>query len=138
VGSSAGGVASLKSYDPGEVPPGTTCHFYGIKGPTNPLAVRQNRSLPETFTLEQNYPNPFNPETTIRFHLPEAAGTTLAIYNLLGQKVRTLVHGTLAAGRYSVKWDGRDERRLQVPSGGYVFELRATGFVQRRKMLLVR
>lgn len=92
------------------------------------------------FILEQNYPNPFNSETTIAYQLsPAGAGEVeVSIYNLRGQKVRTLARAPQPAGRYEVKWDGRDDAGQEAASGVYICRLRVSPFVQNRKMLLLR
>lgn len=88
---------------------------------------------PGEFRLDQNYPNPFNPGTTIRFQLPHASNVNLAIYNALGQKVATLFHGEKPAGVFEVKFSASD-----LGSGVYFCRLQAGGFVQTRKVLLLR
>jgi len=95
-------------------------------------------SAPETFCLEQNYPNPFNGETRIDYRLKQDGFVDLSIYNLLGQKIRTLVAQTMQAGAYSVRWDGRNEQQLPVPSGVYFYILQTDGFKQSRKMQYVK
>ncbi|OGG55213.1 MAG: hypothetical protein A3F84_08320 [Candidatus Handelsmanbacteria bacterium RIFCSPLOWO2_12_FULL_64_10] len=95
-------------------------------------------AVPEAFGLDPNYPNPFNPATTIRYTLPEAAGVTLVVYNILGQQVRTLVSGSQGPGYHAVVWDGRDEVGRQVASGLYLYRLQAGTFVQVRKMLFAK
>ncbi|MFQ5652188.1 MAG: alpha/beta hydrolase-fold protein [bacterium] len=98
-------------------------------------------NMPQTFALQQNYPNPFNPTTTIHYTLSELQNNkvvTLEIFNLLGQRIRSLVHTKQRAGTYSVQWDGRTNAGAQVASGVYIYRLRATGLVESRKMLLVR
>ena len=94
--------------------------------------------IPESFGLDQNFPNPFNPETTIRYHLPVDANIELSIYNLLGRKMVTLKTGPQTAGTYEVIWNGLNERSEQVPSGVYVFQLKAGEFIQTRKLALIR
>lgn len=93
-----------------------------------------------TFRLLPNYPNPFNPETRIPFEVGN--GTTqpvqLNIYNLLGQKIVTLVNKRLASGIYEVVWNGTNGRGEQVVSGVYFYELRVGDMHQIRKMVLVR
>lgn len=74
----------------------------------------KDASLPVSYGLSQNYPNPFNPGTEISFSLPEQATVTLEIFNVLGQRVRTLVDGNLEAGVHVVTWDGRDTDGTQV------------------------
>jgi Tol biopolymer transport system component len=95
---------------------------------------------PLTFSLEQNYPNPFNAATVIRFALPTAANVELAIFNLAGQKVTTLVQGAREAGTYTINWDGRDDDGPALASGVFLYRLR-TGDgqqVETRKLVLVR
>ena len=99
--------------------------------------------VPQTTRLEQNYPNPFNARTTIPFVLSDASHVTLEIFNALGQKVATLVHEPVPAGRYAVRFDGPD-----LASGVYFYRLQArsmrpdgsgTGtLVQTRRLLLLR
>lgn len=101
------------------------------------VAETENQ-VPGSFALEQNYPNPFNPATTIQIKLPVQSEVTLAIYNLNGQLVRTLVQENLPAGNHSFLWDGRNERGSEVASGLYVSRLKAGQFTQHRKMLLMR
>jgi hypothetical protein len=90
-------------------------------------------TLPTEFTLNQNYPNPFNPTTTINFSLPVASDVTLEIYNVLGQKVRTLINEAMEAGSHSVSFDGGD-----VSSGMYFYKLRAGDYSATKKMTLVK
>jgi hypothetical protein len=95
--------------------------------------------VPAAFDLAQNFPNPFNPETVIRYSLPEAATVTLEIYNMLGQKVRTLVdHTQQAADFYSLSWNGRDDNGKALASGVYLYRLSAGSYVNTRKMVLMK
>lgn len=91
--------------------------------------------LPKDFKLEQNYPNPFNPETKIVYQLPNTSKITLRIYNLLGQKVRTLIDDVRPVGRYEITWDGKDNLGKRVAGGIYLAKFQAGSFVQTRKML---
>jgi hypothetical protein len=93
---------------------------------------------PTKYELFQNHPNPFNPQTKIRYYLPEATWVNLTIYNLLGQRVRTLVDEYQNAGTKAVFWDGRDEKRIEVASGIYFHQLKTEEFCQTRKMVLLR
>ena len=88
--------------------------------------------------LSQNYPNPFNPETTISFNLPEGGEADLAVYNLKGQKLKSLVSQTLPAGDHSVVWNGRDEQGQPVASGIYFCRLSYAGQTVMRKMVLAK
>jgi len=137
-------VASNESAYSSEV--GTNSDFVPERSPSPVLTDgRQVEALPRQVALRDNYPNPFNPETSIRFELPEAAQVSLVVYNLFGQRVRTLVFGNKKAGYHSVEWDGRDERGREVPSGLYLYRLRVVppdgkgeAFERTRKMMLLR
>ena len=93
---------------------------------------------PDTFYLLQNVPNPFNPETSIAYELPEAVQVKLAIFNLVGQKVRGLVEEFKTAGRYDVRWNGKDDFGRDVGSGVYFYNLEAGAYSTTRRMLLIR
>lgn len=93
---------------------------------------------PTEFSLAQNYPNPFNPETTIRYRLTQQEGVTLEIFNLLGQKIRTLVNEVVDAGEHSIRWDGRDAAGYPTASGVYLYRLQAGEYTATRKMMLIR
>jgi len=97
-----------------------------------------NPQAPAYFSLENNYPNPFNAETTIRFELPQNSHVRLEIYNLLGQRVTTLLNSPKPAGRYTLKWDGKDQNGNDVASGIYFYKLVAGDFRQIKKMVLTR
>ena len=95
--------------------------------------------LPGEFALLPNFPNPFNPTTTIRYALPAAAKVDLAIYNLLGQKIATLLREAPGeAGYHSVIWNGRDDAGQPVASGIYFLHLRAGAHRAVRKMILLK
>jgi len=115
-------------------------------------------AVPQGFALLQNYPNPFtplhgfgasaggrsaifsngvNPETTIRYQLAAASDVELAIFDVTGRRVRTLVRGRRNAGQHSVTWDGRDDRGRVVASGVYLYRLQAGGHMQVRRMVVV-
>ncbi|MFQ5640788.1 MAG: T9SS type A sorting domain-containing protein [bacterium] len=91
-----------------------------------------------TYQLLQNYPNPFNPETKIRYQLAAAGEVELSIYNLLGQKVRTLVNLKQAAGAHRILWNGKNSSSDQVSSGFYFYKLKAGDVIRVKKMLLLR
>ncbi|MEZ5359060.1 MAG: S8 family serine peptidase [Candidatus Zixiibacteriota bacterium] len=94
--------------------------------------------LPNTFEITDNYPNPFNPSTTIRFALDRATDISLEIYNILGQKVRTVASGRYPAGVFEVNWDGTDKFNDAVASGVYLARLSGNGNQSTRKMMLLR
>ncbi|NQV16964.1 MAG: right-handed parallel beta-helix repeat-containing protein [Armatimonadetes bacterium] len=91
--------------------------------------------------LFANYPNPFNPTTTIRFTTEDTENTEIIIYNIKGQKVKTLIafpNPDLSGGTRSVVWDGKDENNKPVSSGVYFYKLKAGEYSKIRKMLLLR
>ncbi|MEJ2051921.1 MAG: T9SS type A sorting domain-containing protein [Calditrichota bacterium] len=87
----------------------------------------------KTFNLEQNYPNPFNPETTISFTIPDAGNIQLEVYNLLGEKVETVVNSWMTAGFHTVRWNAS-----KFPSGIYFYRLSDLHHHAIRKMMLVK
>ena len=97
-----------------------------------------NNSLPEEFLLHQNYPNPFNPTTTISFTLPNRTNISLEIYNVLGQKVRTLYKGDLAAGMHQFEWNATDNGGNAVASGIYFYRLSDGEISKSQKMTLLK
>ena len=92
----------------------------------------------QTFALYANYPNPFNAETQMTYALPVAGAVELAIYNVRGQRVRTLVQGVQAAGRYQIVWDGRNDTGAGLASGVYLSRLASTQGVRVRRLLLIK
>ncbi|RMH79556.1 MAG: T9SS C-terminal target domain-containing protein, partial [Calditrichaeota bacterium] len=103
------------------------------------LAIGDEGGLPREFGVAPNYPNPFNPSTTITYQLPQAGEVRLVIYNLLGQKVRTLVDARQEAGRYRVVWDGRSDAGAPVASGVYVYRFEVAGKYRKvSKMILLK
>ena len=91
--------------------------------------VTEGQDLPHTFALKQNYPNPFNPTTTIVFDIPNSSYVTLDVFDVLGEKVASLVDGYLGAGRYNAVWNAD-----RFSSGIYIYQLRAGNVVIRKKM----
>ena len=94
--------------------------------------------LPIEFALHQNYPNPFNPTTQLTYDLPEQAFVNLAVYDLLGRKVTTLVNGMEEPGFRSVTWNATDSNGHEVSAGMYIYVIRAGSFTQTRKMVLLK
>ncbi len=88
--------------------------------------------------LYPNYPNPFNPSTSIRYRLKSPSQVDLAVYNLKGQLVKTLVHAENPAAEHTVLWDGRDDQGKEVSSGVYFYRLQAGSEAHTRKMLLLK
>jgi hypothetical protein len=100
--------------------------------------VQSRESFPTQFELTQNYPNPFNPETKIQFQLPTTTHVRIEIYNIHGQKIRTLLDGQRTAGFHTLLWDGRIQNGESAASGMYFYHLVAGNFQQTRKMALLR
>ena len=100
--------------------------------------VHAEEILPQVTDLEGNYPNPFNPSTTIRFSLNEDSFVSLEIYNIKGEKVRTLVKDNLPAQYHTIVWNGRDENGKQVSSGIYFYKMKAGEFTSTRKMIMMK
>lgn len=105
----------------------------------------ESAQLPESMALLQNYPNPFNMETIIGYQLSEESDVKLEIFNMLGQKQKTLVAGAKTAGQHKISWNGLDESALPVASGVYVYRITAIPksangqpFFKVRKMILVK
>lgn len=97
-----------------------------------------SEALPKQFTLFQNHPNPFNPQTEMNYALPFDCHVTLTVYNILGQKVITLIDKFQNAGRKTLHWDGRSQNGDELSSGIYFYRIQAGDFAQTRKMLLVK
>ncbi len=95
-------------------------------------------SRPSEFFLSQNYPNPFNPATNFQFSLPKSVHVRVEIFNIVGQKVRTLVNEQMKPGVYLVDWDGEDEKGSFVSSGIYFYRMQAGDFSDMKKMVLVK
>jgi len=94
--------------------------------------------FPREFALSQNYPNPFNPITVIEYALPKASEVKIQIYNILGQKVRSLVDEPQEPGYKRVHWDGKDDRGNEVSSGVYFYRIVAGDFVKSKKMTVLK
>ena len=101
----------------------------------SPTAVTEEAQTPSaaTFALFQNYPNPFNPSTAIRFSVPRQSMVTISMYNVLGQKVATLVGEVVAPGMRTVTWEAAG-----MPAGVYFCRLVAGSHSQTRKLLLLK
>ena len=111
---------------------GTVTGVRWIEGST------EEESRPTTFSVSQNYPNPFNPVTNFRIALPQASHVKIEIFNILGQKMKTLVDEDMRAGVFVVDWDGKDDRGLEVSSGIYFYRIVAGEFSDIKKMVLLK
>jgi hypothetical protein len=96
-------------------------------------SVEEELSVPNEIKLSQNYPNPFNPSTTIKFSLSSPGFATLKIYNTLGEEVALLLDKELNTGTYACEWNASG-----LPSGMYLYQLKTEGYVEIKKMILLR
>jgi hypothetical protein len=94
--------------------------------------------LPTEFALHNNYPNPFNPVTNILYDIPEVSEVNLEIYNVMGQRVRTLVQGTQEPGRYQIVWNATNDFGQALSSGMYIYRIQAGDFVSVKKLVLMK
>ncbi|MBC8415880.1 MAG: T9SS type A sorting domain-containing protein, partial [Candidatus Cloacimonetes bacterium] len=101
------------------------------------VGITQNQ-LPSTDYQLTNYPNPFNPTTTINYSLKENSKVSLSIYNIKGQKIKTLAHDEFTKGSHSIIWNGRDSNDKRVDSGIYFYKLKAGDYQKVRKMVLLK
>ena len=95
-------------------------------------------AVPEEYALHYNYPNPFNPVTTMLYDLPETGHARLIIYDLLGREVHVLIDKVMDPGYYSTQWNGRNSHGQMVGAGVYLYQIQSNGFIQTRKMLLLK
>ena len=98
-----------------------------------PSSVESEQTVPQTIRLEQNYPNPFNPSTVVRFQVESSKWVTLKVYDVLGREVVTLVNGAVEPGSHERIFDASG-----LASGVYLYRFEAGGFVQTKKMILIR
>lgn len=94
--------------------------------------------IPTAFELTQNFPNPFNPSTEIEFSIPRAGHVKMSVYNILGQRVTTLIDEDVSAGTYQVTWDGKSSSGQDVSSGMYFLIMQTAESVMSRKMILLK
>jgi hypothetical protein len=123
-------------------PPGNECAAqigaFGIGCVITDVQVGVASTVPNSISLAQNYPNPFNPVTTIEYYLPLRSRVSLNIYNLLGQEIARLVDGVMPAGQNVAIWNGRDSKGDNAASGVYFYRLTVNGFMETRKMVLMK
>ncbi|OVE80204.1 hypothetical protein BVY01_00635, partial [bacterium I07] len=100
--------------------------------------VENKNNIERTFKLFQNFPNPFNPSTMISYQIPQTGFVNIEIFNMMGQRVRTLVDDVKNSGYYDVNWDGRNDHGEIVENGIYVYQMQCEGFIQRKKMTFLK
>ena len=105
--------------------------------PLQTFSMARGAALPTDFALGQNYPNPFNPSTIIPYQLPAAGHVRLDVFNMLGQRLATLVDAERSAGAHTAQWDGTDAAGQAVGAGVYIYRLSSGGVSESRRMTLV-
>ena len=105
---------------------------------TKGIAFQVAGNVPAKSSLSQNYPNPFNPMTTIEYSLPEQSQVKFEVFNVLGQRVKTLADIVQPAGRHRIVWDGKDDQGKDVASGIYFYRLEAGEFSESRRMVILK
>lgn len=116
------------------LPTGFTDMYFELWGTTDaPTNIEEQLTSPSTFSLEQNYPNPFNPSTNIKYSIPQSSNVVLKIYDVLGNKVTTLINEEKPAGNYEVDFDASN-----LSSGTYFYQLRAGAYIETKKMILMK
>jgi len=101
------------------------------------VELTDDKILVNEFNLYQNYPNPFNPSTIIQFAISKESFTKLEVFNAIGEKVSTLVSGTLSAGIYQYAWN-TESTSGGLPSGVYFYRLTSGNYIQTKKLLLMK
>jgi len=113
-------------------------HVWQVQAQSTGVETMGSARRPKEVSLMPNYPNPFNPSTVIRYNLPKATRVEIIIYNLFGQKIKTLVNERQTAGAKEVLWDGRNERGQRVSSGVYLYRIKTESFSTSRKMIMIK
>ena len=102
---------------------------YGI-----PIGIQNiNSEIPGKFSLSQNFPNPFNPVTNIEFSVPKRGLVKLVVFDMLGREVETLLNKLTEAGTYRADWNAS-----KYPSGVYFYKLQTEGFIETKRMVLIK
>lgn len=115
-----------------------SCNFiYGDSDPTG-VTEGSEEKIPRDFCLFQNYPNPFNPNTVIEFALPKDCWVKVEVFNLLGQKIRTLADKAMKKGIKKIIWNGKNEKGAEVSSGIYFYRIKTDEFTGVKKMILIK
>jgi len=135
----AAGQIGVFSFSPG-TGSGLEGYFDNIEVNSLVSAVDDNSisGIPDGFNLGQNYPNPFNPETQISYNISTPGYISLTVHDLLGREIKTLVSENQPSGNYTVSWNGKDNNGNVVPSGVYLYSLKAGSFVESKKMILMK
>lgn len=131
-------IVGARLADPGGLTDAGSAYVYSFS-PTG-VTKEEFAGIPSSFLLAQNFPNPFNAGTQIVFELPgaESRSVRLEVFDILGQRIATLIDQSLSGGRYHVTWDGKDGQGKAVGSGVYFYRLTAGEFKETRRMTLIK
>jgi hypothetical protein len=102
------------------------------------VADNDGDNLPKSYYLAQNYPNPFNPMTEFAFAIPKKSHILLEVFNIIGQRVATVINKEMAAGQYTICWDGRGDGGENLASGIYLYRIKAGEFIATKKMIILK
>jgi len=111
--------------------------FWYNETPTG-MSISDDAPIASSYELGQNYPNPFNPVTTLRYDLPEQTHVNITVYDMLGRQVKTLINHTQDAGYRSVIWNATNDYGKPVSAGIYLYQIQAGGYMQTKKMVLLK
>jgi hypothetical protein len=100
--------------------------------------AEEPKAIPEGYALSQNYPNPFNPTTNFSYSVPNKTYVKMAVYDIFGREIKTLLNESKDAGTYNITWNGKDNNNKQVSTGVYFYKLQASDFQKTMKMMLVK
>ncbi len=117
---------------------GTAVHLYSYRDGTMTPVEEPPTSIDASAFLQPNYPNPFNPRTRIDFTIPQSGRVEIAVYDILGRRVATLLEKVLPAGQHSIEWDGTDHSGERVASGVYFYRMSTLRTSETRKMVLLK
>ena len=109
-----------------------------VEGKYAALSTNEDKVFPEKYILYQNYPNPFNPITSIKYDLPRETPVTIEIYNIIGNKITTLIDKNMDAGSHIVRWNSTDNNGAKIPSGIYFYHIKTNEFIKTKKMILLK
>ena len=109
-----------------------------VEGKYAALSTNEDKVFPKKYILYQNYPNPFNPITSIKYDLPRETPVTIEIYNIIGNKITTLIDKNMDAGSHIVRWNSTDNNGAKIPSGIYFYHIKTNEFIKTKKMILLK
>jgi len=122
------------------------CNGCGCGGKSNQCIIdialdisnADDMSLPTSYAISQNYPNPFNSATKISFDVPHLSHVSIEIFDIMGRRLVLIIDQDMPAGKYNIVWTGIDANGINAPSGVYFYKMKAEGFVESRKMMILK